>query len=70
MVAVLGQGKYDEEIGILKKVAEQEKNKGTFQSISGDIDSRSNGLKDVQLSSGFENVQCGIRGSKLSGGQK
>jgi len=56
---------------VLKKCKEQEDKSGSkFEAISGDIDTRPNALLDVQLSSGFTEVQCGIKGSKLSGGQK
>lgn len=46
---------------------EQEKNKGEFQAIQGDVDNRLDELKDIGLCQGFE-TQCGVRGSKLSGG--
>lgn len=49
-------------------ITEEEK-KGDFKAIEGDIDKRSNDKKDIQLHNGF-NIQCGIKGNKLSGGQK
>ena len=27
-------------------------------------------MKDIELSEGFEHIQCGLKGGKLSGGQK
>lgn len=43
---------------------------GKFEAIYGDIDTRDNSKRNVELSNGFKDVQCGIKGSKLSGGQK
>lgn len=51
---------------------EREKNKGVFQAVEGDIDTRqARGINTggKSLSDGF-NIQCGIKGGKLSGGQK
>ena len=69
IITMIGQTHYDEEVNLLKKIADEETKAGGFQSISGDIDRRDDKLKDITLSSGFESV-CGIRGGKLSGGQK
>ena len=66
---LLGETKYDQELEILKKVQAQEEQKGVFQTIMGDIDDRPVGLKDITLNDGFETM-CGLKGSKLSGGQK
>ena len=66
---LLGKTKYDQELEILKKVQAQEDQKGVFQTIIGDIDDRAAGLKDITLNDGFETM-CGLKGSKLSGGQK
>jgi len=46
-----------------------EKKKGEFVAIKGAIDRREPGLLDVALSNGFESM-CGVKGGKLSGGQK
>jgi ABC-type multidrug transport system fused ATPase/permease subunit len=35
----------------------------------GDIDERADNLKDITLNDGFKTM-CGLKGSKLSGGQK
>ena len=69
LVGHIGQAKFDEELDLLKKIDEQEQQKGVFQAIQGDVDVRDHALKDVPLSQGFETA-CGIKGSKLSGGQK
>jgi len=69
LVGHIGQAKFDEELDLLKKIDEQEQQKGVFQAIQGDVDVRDQALKDVPLSQGFETA-CGIKGSKLSGGQK
>lgn len=57
----------------MEKLVEQEAAKGVFQSMDGDIDTRAkrgiSGYNDVALSKGFE-INCGIKGGKLSGGQK
>lgn len=53
----------------MKKLVTQEEQKGAFEAIEGDVDTRQASLKDVALSTGFE-MQCGIKGGKLSGGQK
>jgi hypothetical protein len=48
---------------------EEDKKKSGFQAMEGDVDNRDDKLKDKELSQGFK-TQCGIRGGKLSGGQK
>lgn len=65
----IGSKKYDEEMDVLKKMEEQEKNKGQFVAVEGDVDTRPTDLKDMQLHEGFQ-ITCGLKGSKLSGGQK
>lgn len=69
MIEIIGESKYKEEIEVVKKIAEQETKKGVFEAIEGAIDTRPSTLKDVDLIDGFKN-QCGIKGGKLSGGQK
>tara|TARA_B110001450_G_scaffold239857_1_gene248094 strand:- start:390 stop:545 length:156 start_codon:yes stop_codon:yes gene_type:complete len=49
--------------------ADEQKQDG-FQPMVGDIDTRHSSKKDIVLSDGFESTQCGIKGGKLSGGQK
>ena len=53
IVNLIGQEKYDEEIEVLKKCEEQEKNQGKFQVISGTIDKRGAETHDVQLHDGY-----------------
>lgn len=56
----------------MTKLAKQEDAKGVFQAIEGDVDDRktkNQSLLDIELHAGFD-TQCGVKGSKLSGGQK
>lgn len=69
LVELIGEKKYAEEIDVLVKLETIEKNKGEFRTISGDIDTRGDALKDADLHAGFQ-TQCGLKGNKLSGGQK
>lgn len=69
LVEVIGENKFNEELDLLKKIAEQDAKKGEFVGVQGDVDNRPESLKDKNLSSNFENF-CGIKGGKLSGGQK
>jgi len=69
IVNMIGQEKYKEEIEVLKKLVEQKKNKGIFQAVKGDVDTRPETLKDAEMHPGYD-INCGIKGSKLSGGQK
>lgn len=68
IVELISQAKYDEEMDVLKKCEEQEKKQGKFQVISGSIDKRAASLNDIELSDGFSQTQCGLKGGKLSGG--
>jgi len=69
IVEMIGKEKYDEECEILNKFVEFEKGNGAFQYVEGAVDTRPDNLKDMELSKGFK-TQCGIKGGKLSGGQK
>lgn len=69
LIKIITQEKYDEELDVIKKMVIQETNKGVFEAIEGDIDCRDKALKDLDLMKGF-GTQCGIKGGKLSGGQK
>ena len=51
----------------MKRIAKADLKRGKFAAISGVIDERGPEKLDVKLNSGFE-IQCGLRGSKLSGG--
>mgnify|MGYP006098272779 CR=1 FL=1 len=72
IVDMIGEEKYKEELDLLVKIVEQEEAKGIFQAVEGDVDDRKRenpSLLDIELHPGFE-TQCGVKGSKLSGGQK
>jgi len=72
IVDMIGEEKYKEELDLLIKLVEQEEAKGIFQAVEGDVDDRKRknpSLLDIELHPGFE-TQCGVKGSKLSGGQK
>jgi len=72
IVDMIGEEKYKEELDLLIKLVEQEEAKGIFQAVEGDVDDRKHenpSLLDIELHPGFE-TQCGVKGSKLSGGQK
>ena len=65
--ALIGEQAFEEEMAVLKLVAENDKKKGEFAAIAGDVDTRDQSLLNATLPSGFESL-CGIRGGKLSGG--
>lgn len=50
-------------------LAKEEISRGQFKTMEGDIDNRSPSQLDLTLHQGFK-IDCGLRGSKLSGGQK
>ncbi len=52
---------------LIKDLKKDEDKKGKFQAVEGDIDNRGADKLDVKLPTGF-NVDCGLKGSKLSGG--
>ena len=54
LVELIGQEKYEEELGVIGKMLEQERNKGAFQAQSGDVDKRDEKLRDIKISSGFD----------------
>jgi len=62
----IGSNAYED---LQKSLAQIMKNETAFQAIDGDIDQRKPELKDVEISRGFDTL-CGIKGCKLSGGQK
>jgi len=47
----------------------KEQNEGKFQGIEGDVDDRTDDKRDIELHKGF-GIHCGVKGGKLSGGQK
>ena len=63
----LGKKVFAKKREIIMKMAQQERKEGKFASIEGAVDTRPIELKDITLNSGF-NVDCGLRGNKLSGG--
>lgn len=65
--AKLGEQTFVEKRTALEKVVKEDIKKGKFMAIEGDVDNRTADLKDQELSRGFD-IQCGIKGSKLSGG--
>lgn len=70
MLAIYGNQKYDENMEILGKLDVLDVAKGAFQAMD-DIDSRQkNGpsnYNNAPLHKGFD-IQCGLKGGKLSGG--
>lgn len=51
----------------MRKLARAEEKRGLFVAVEGDIDKRSEDKLDTELQPGFK-IDCGLRGSKLSGG--
>jgi hypothetical protein len=60
---------YNAKVTELKTLKEKEASEGKFVSVKGEIDDRSENLKNMNLHNGFE-IDCGLKGGKLSGGQK
>lgn len=54
---------------MITKLDDNEKNKGKFMYNKNAIDNRDDSARKYELNDGF-NILCGIKGSKLSGGQK
>eukprot|EP00347_Sterkiella_histriomuscorum_P015933 403355132 len=69
LIASIGDKDYREIVTKMEQIMKEEEKKGKFQSMQGDIDERSEELKNMQMNRGF-NVDCGMKGCKLSGGQK
>mmetsp|Transcript_30855 Transcript_30855/g.22943 ORF Transcript_30855/g.22943 Transcript_30855/m.22943 type:complete len:173 (-) Transcript_30855:296-814(-) len=67
IVRKVGADKYAETLQELIKFEQEEAEQGLFISVAGGIDQRDGSYKDIDLDSGFFQ-QCGVRGSKLSGG--
>lgn len=63
----MGQEAYSEARTTYETLAKEEEEKGVFVAVEGDIDRRGADKRDLSLHNGFE-IQCGIKGSKLSGG--
>ena len=47
----------------------EESKKGVFEAVKDILDDRAEGLRDKTLVDGYETI-CGVKGNKLSGGQK
>mmetsp|Transcript_42048 Transcript_42048/g.30261 ORF Transcript_42048/g.30261 Transcript_42048/m.30261 type:complete len:140 (-) Transcript_42048:459-878(-) len=60
---------FDRLKSIMTNAAKEEKENGMFIAKKDDIDTRGKELLDVSLHTGYD-INCGNRGSKLSGGQK
>lgn len=60
----IGPVEYEVKLDLIKSLSEKE---GLFHAIYGDIDRRTEMYKDKQLQEGFK-IECGVKGSKLSGG--
>jgi hypothetical protein len=69
IINLIGEAKYNEELEVMQKIKDDFDKKGEFVAIEGNVDTRDSNLKDIELHKGFE-TQCGIKGGKLSGGQK
>lgn len=65
----MGEDSYHETMNILTEIRKAEEKKGKFVAVEGDIDRRGAEKKNIKLHNGYS-IQCGIKGSKLSGGQK
>ena len=68
-ITLMGDKEYTDAIASLEKIQKALEKKGKFISVEGDIDNRDKSKKDVALSNGFM-IDCGLKGCKLSGGQK
>ena len=71
LLTIISEDKWKEEIKMLQEIIEREKideAKNNFKVVKGAVDKRDKKLLDMNLPSGFSNIQCGLRGSKLSGG--
>jgi ABC-type cobalamin/Fe3+-siderophores transport system ATPase subunit len=67
LIQELGQELYRMKLKELKKIAKDEEKRGVFKAMDGDIDRRTSDKLDIDLPTGFD-AECGLRGSKLSGG--
>ncbi len=65
----LGEKEYENLAAQLELIKKEQEKKGKFISVEGEIDSRDESKKDIQLHNGFH-INCGLKGCKLSGGQK
>jgi hypothetical protein len=63
----LGDEVFRHKVSQLERLAKDEESRGIFAATYGDIDKRSKDKINQEISQGFT-IQCGIKGSKLSGG--
>ena len=69
ITAKIGETEYDSKIKSLEHLTKKEELEGKFQAVKGEMDDRSDERRDLALNAGFE-IECGVKGGKLSGGQK
>ena len=55
ITSLIGKAKFNEEMEVLKKLVEQEKKITKFEAIDGNVDTRDQALKDIELGAGFKN---------------
>lgn len=67
LIKLIGEDRYNRQLNALEVLLKKEIEEGVFQNIEDILDDRPETLKDVKLDKGFA-TQCGIKGSKLSGG--
>lgn len=70
LIDKIGEQQYKEKLATMIKLEKKEQKEGQFTAIADELDSRdANQVGSVILHNGYS-IQCGNRGSKLSGGQK
>ena len=70
IIPEFGEKEFKTVLEYITRYEEEEINtKGKFEAIEGIIDYRDESLKEVRLNDGFYKA-CGVRGNRLSGGQK
>ena len=62
IVEVNGKERFDADMETLGKLEVEEEKKGQFLSDDTDVDSRDPGLRDMELSTGFNSL-CGVKGN-------
>ena len=68
LVEDLGEGKYQEQLELLKKLAIKEAADGKFEPVKNELEMRTpDEVGPFELHLGYD-ISCGNRGSKLSGG--
>lgn len=67
IIKMIGDKEYREMTTQIEKIKKALEKKGKFVSVEGAIDERESDRRDINLSNGF-NIDCGLKGCKLSGG--